>query len=63
MTQEIGGNSNVTQIDMSLAKALQKGRRQVNDYFIICLMIQVYKIDKNLFPPRRNCNTRFCRRE
>lgn len=29
----------------------------MNDYFIICLMIQVYKIDKNLFPPRRNLAT------
>ena len=52
MTQEIGGNSNVTQIDMSLAKALQKGRRQVNALFYHMFDDQVYKIDKNLFPTR-----------
>jgi hypothetical protein len=52
MTQEISGNTGVTQVDMSLAKALQKARRQVNALFYHMFDDQVYKIDKNLFPTR-----------
>jgi len=56
MSQEIGAsgpnNQQQAAVDMSLAKALQKGRRQVYSLLYHLFDDQVYKIDRNLFPTR-----------
>ena len=53
MSQEIGGISgDILQVDMSLAKALAKARRQINSTFYHMFDDQVYKVDRNLYPAR-----------
>ena len=56
MNQEID-KIGATAVDMSLAKALQKARRQVNAIFYHMFDDQVYKIDKNLFPTKLDKKT------
>ena len=50
MSQEIGNIGTATEVDLSLAKSLEKTKRHVNAFFYHMFSDQVYKIDKSVFP-------------